>query len=365
MLGFDGPSSTLVQVRLDEVPFVRMRSIPRVHPRALGMKRFRRNLRHSEDGQPVAELARPRSSLEASAGWRTSTRTASGGVNTARPVAGPTNEPRPDLKSPPASPVWWRRPVRLRGTKLALLLVAAAVLASGCGSGSVGAAGPASERASASNDASAVVGSALSAHTQYADFAESVDLHLADVPGFAPQPGEAKHPGSGHAISRAFFRCVGPHFAGLRKTTRPILERSAAYQSGAGLNEETVTSTVNIEPSVRDVRREGTELRSLLGNSAARGCFSQAMGTLFAQNDNVFHTRGVTVRVRFNGTRLAPAELGSTMKGTDVSGGFATTTTVTYIATGRRRVTVPVPLYLDLFFFGVGRADVGLTTPGQ
>jgi hypothetical protein len=219
---------------------------------------------------------------------------------------------------------------------------------------------PAPRRARATSSAdTARIGSpavrGLSAHNQFAAYASAVNLRAADLPGFTAA---ANHSNKHSKSEPELEHCVNA------KEAKPLFKaKSDKLKSGGGLHTASVSSSVQIMPSIAVVRTELAKIRSALGDSADRSCLIRLVNTAFAKQDRVIHVGSGTVHVVISNTKLAPMQLGS-VASTDGTFGFSLSVNVTYtvFVRGRRISVMPIPLVIDALGFASARAEVTLDT---
>jgi hypothetical protein len=250
-----------------------------------------------------------------------------------------------------------------RAAHIALLAALVAGVA-GCGGGSrsgapTAAQGAATRSAAGTGSAKAKLSSHLSAHAQSVAFAHSVNLRLADVPGFRIHH---KHPPrfntqySGPSESE-WRRCVaaGPD-------VKPSLKaRSAKLETGSGLMLEEVSSHVEVAPSLAAAHRGFSEASRVLADPGARRCIAGLTRKFTLHGSTTVATRFGPAKVSFSvgGLRLAPISLAAQPRDT---AGFSMTMQGTYslAVRGRTLTLPPVTLQIDTIAFRVGRADISL-----
>lgn len=197
----------------------------------------------------------------------------------------------------------------------------------------------------------------LPVHAQYADFARAVNLRPQDVEGFTGGPSKRRRNHS-RGESGRFGRCVG-----IRRPAKPLLKAgSDDFTSRGRLEYESISSDVEIVPSVASAHAELTVISKALATPAARRCLIGAFGGLGALH-GTRTVRGVLVRTQVSDVRLVPLQLGAAVAGTDGGTGLSLNAKVTYVAIGRERVvTVPSALHLDVLAFQLRRAEITLAT---
>ena len=242
-------------------------------------------------------------------------------------------------------------------TLLAVAVTATAAVATGCGSSS-----PAPAPASPTTTRSTTTISAgLSPRAQYAAVAGAINLRPGDVPGFI---GHKKHDKSRASVNNKAFegepqykRCFG-----VGHQTKPVFKApSDSFNQQERLSYKSVSSSVEVMPTIATVQQELAAIRKALDSARARQCLTRVFDRLGKQSQPT-HLNGGTMRVTLGGMRLVPISLGS-VKGTDGGVGMSLSTKLTYLFTLHgHRLTVPTTMNIDSLAFAVGRAEVALTT---
>jgi hypothetical protein len=181
------------------------------------------------------------------------------------------------------------------------------------------------------------------------------------VAGFIAHKKEPHHGLSVH--NKAFEgesqykRCFG-----VAAQTKPVFKAASdSFRHEERLSYESVSSSVEVMPTIASVKREFEAVRTALGSATARQCLAHIFDALGTQSQAT-HLHGETMRVTVGGLRLAPMSLGS-VSGTNGSLGMSLSTNLTYIFTlDGRSLTVPTTMHIDALAIAVGRAEVGLTT---
>jgi hypothetical protein len=253
-------------------------------------------------------------------------------------------------------------------TILGASLTTVVAVAAGCGGSGSSNPGPASvPRPAAATPIANTAESAsplirtLSAGAQYAGFAHAVNLRPGDVPGFIAAPKKPKHV---HLHNKAFEdeaqyrRCFN-----IGKQTKAALKASSdKFTLGGGLHSQSVSSEVEIAPTIATTQRELKTTRRALSDPASRRCLARVFDALGSQSQ-AMQMRGGALRVTVGNLQLVPFQVDSVTRGTDGGFGLSLTMTVTYTAFVRgRTLTIPAPLQLDVLAFAVGRGEVTLTT---
>jgi len=255
------------------------------------------------------------------------------------------------------------RSATTKRTSLASILAVGVAALTGCASSATHSQPPAQAPAGVSRTSTAdnartdtPVNSGVSAHAQYAAFANAVNLRTQDLPGFTPSAN--RHEGKHAESEPELERCVD------EKETKPLLKaKSDKFRSGSALDTASANSSVQIMPSIAVVRMELAKIRGALGDPADRSCLIRLVDTSFARQDRVIHVGSGTVHVAFSDTKLAPVQLG-TVAGTDGAFGLSLSMKVTYtvVVRGQNISVTPVPLSIDALGFARGRAEVTLDT---
>jgi hypothetical protein len=200
-----------------------------------------------------------------------------------------------------------------------------------------------------------------STHAQYVGFARAVNLRAGDMPGFVGKPKKPEHPNLHNKAFEAdsqYRRCFS-----IAKQTKPVFKASSDQFNDVGrLGYASVSSQVEIAPTIATAQRELAAIKKALGDPAAGRCLARVFDRLGTQSTPM-RTARATVRVTVGGLRLAPLQVGSVTAATDGGVGLSLGMHVTYTVSARgRTVTVPRSLHLDVLAFAVGRGEVTLTT---
>jgi hypothetical protein len=204
-----------------------------------------------------------------------------------------------------------------------------------------------------------------SARAQYAGFARAVNLRPGDVPGFIAEPRtrERVHPhNKAFENESQYRRCFA-----VDKQIKPLPKtRSEKFARGGGLHTESVSSEVEIAPTLARAQRELALARSALSSPTSRRCLARAFDALGTQNQAIQLGKGRvrgSIRITVGNLRITPLSLGSVTHDTDGGFGSNVAMTVTYAVSARgRTVTVPTSLELDALAVLVGRGEVTLST---
>jgi hypothetical protein len=242
--------------------------------------------------------------------------------------------------------------LRLLRTILTIALTACPALAAGCGS-------------AGSSSSPAVPGlvarSHSSAHKQYAEFANAVNLRADDVPGFVAEPNRREH---GHVDNpaleggTAFRRCFGRF-----PQSKPVFKGgSEKFKSGGGLASESVSSSVEVMRSATLADREMSLVRKVLASASDQACLSRLFDRLGSEG-RPRRVGAATLRITVGRLVLTPIPVGAPASGSSPGAGLSITMNVTYHVSARGRVlAIPAALHLDALAIVVGRAEVTLST---
>jgi hypothetical protein len=198
------------------------------------------------------------------------------------------------------------------------------------------------------------------------DFARAVNLRPGDVPGFVAEPRKRErlhlHNKAFEGSESQYRRCYANG-----KRGKPLPKfRSEKFARGGGLHSESVSSEIEIAPTLARARRELAVARSALSSPTSRRCLARAFDMLGAQNQAIQVGKGRvrgSIRITVGNLRITPLSLGSITHDTDGGFGSNVAMTVTYTVSARgRTVTVPTSLQLDALAVLVGRGEVTLST---
>ncbi len=226
--------------------------------------------------------------------------------------------------------------------------LAALALAAGCG----GSSGSSTAERDVAN---------LTARAQFASFADVVNLRATDLEGFVAEK-KKRHKRSAALESSRIDRCTG-----ITKKIKPTFKRgSETFTRQGSLQYQSVSSEVEVAPSVTTAARELAAIKRALASAAARRCLAAAFGAGFAAGaggGRATNVNGVRVSTSVGPMALTPLAPGAVVGGTDGGVGMSIGATVQYTFTGpARTLTVPAALRIDVFGFDVGRAGVSLLT---
>lgn len=206
----------------------------------------------------------------------------------------------------------------------------------------------------------------LAARAQYAGFARAINLRPGDVPGFIA---EHKKPKRFHLHNKAFEndgsqyrRCFAFGTQG-----KPLPKVSSdKFARGGGLHSASVSSEVEIAPTIARAQRELAAARRILLDPSTRGCLTRAFDGLGSQNQAIQLGKGRvrgSMRIAVGNLHITPLALGSMTRGTDGAVGSSVAMTVTYTVSARgRTLTVPTSLHFDELAVLLGRGEVTLAT---
>jgi hypothetical protein len=245
---------------------------------------------------------------------------------------------------------------------LGITVAATAVLATACGSSSPTPAPPSPSAAAAPVAAGArAIDAGLSPHGQYMAVASAVNLRPGDVPGFFAR---SKEPKSHISVHNKAFEGEGQYMRcfGVKHQTKPVFKAASdSFKFEEKLVYESVSSSVEVMPTIASVQHELETVRKTIDDAGTRQCLTGAFDALGTQSQAT-HVDGGTMRIALGGMRLAPVSLG-TVNGTDASLGFSLSANLTYLLTVRgRTLTVPTTMHIDALAFAVGRAEFELST---
>jgi hypothetical protein len=252
--------------------------------------------------------------------------------------------------------------------------IAAALLSAagaGCGASNSPArrpASPPSASAAATSRASNVsngpgvapVPNRLRGTAQYVAFASAVNLGLRDVPGFRVKPPEhaAKVHNAAFEDPSAYKHCLP--FA---SEAKPIYKKhSQEFQQDGRLRFITVSSEVEVGRSTAAEDADFARGLRALNSPATTACMARAFDTLGTRASTT-QIDGHKVRITVGNLRLAPMHLRDKPSGTTRDEGFSMSLGVDYVFDVRgRELSFPATISFDALTFGVGRAQVTLST---
>ena len=182
--------------------------------------------------------------------------------------------------------------------------------------------------------------------------ARAINVQQSDLAGFTVEPNA--HATISGGPQERFNRCVGlgtALIADVRDSGDPAARgvSSPQFTSGSGLQTEAVSSTVSIEASRTAVTGKLAQARSQLAGHRVQDCLGQAL-------DHVTYHYPSGASVALGDVHVYP--VASPAGGTDGEVAIQVEMTMT-ASTG-----VSVPIYMDIFGFGVGRDALSLLTIG-
>jgi hypothetical protein len=235
----------------------------------------------------------------------------------------------------------------MRPTAAIPVLVASAVVLTGCGGGghaaakTTGSPGSATTKATHGGDTGGAPGSA-SESAQARAFANAVNLKAADLPGFHVSTAPEHHGAAEERLEPELRRCVGTSDA-LSAAGAPGEASSQHFERGASIITESVSSQVTVERTDALAAKDLAVIRS----SHLESCLSHYFNLLFKSQD----LRGASVgpvSIK-QGSPPAPGAGGS----------FGLRFTETLTLRGLR-----IPFCVDILGFVEGHAEVSLFTSG-
>ncbi len=207
-------------------------------------------------------------------------------------------------------------------------------------------------------------GRTLSPRAQYAAFARAVNLKAQDAPaGFLPQPHEnhtetgnaALEPGAGYQHCAPFAAEGKPAFQQKSPQLRYQQRlRFVSFGSQVEVRRSMAAMAASFARGVRAIR-----------DPATVGCLKRDFDALGARA-GVTRMAGHPVRITVGNLKLVPMHLPRPAAGLSRSEGFSMSIAVLYTFYDVRGHTIRFPgsLYFDALTFGVGRAQVTLSTTG-
>jgi len=239
----------------------------------------------------------------------------------------------------------------MRRTIVILALLAAGALLAACGSSShaptttvVPAA--ATTRANAATAARTSASSRSFTKAQAIAFAHAVNLTAADVPGFKVHSEHEHETAAEKRLEHEMLRCVralGSHYGILEGSHGLVEIGSKEFGREANTGEESVQSEVTVVRTPALAAKELAAMRS----PQVRVCLSHYLDLLFKSHK--YHGATVSPVSISQGTPPAPGATGS----------FAWRITTTIALH-----SVTIPIYIDIFGFVEGPAEVSLFTAG-